>query len=106
MEVFASLIMEKMSKSKHQKKLWIWHRDNWTCHYCGKTVKESVLNVPDKATVDHIIPVSKGGGNRVDNLVTACVQCNSRKGNGEFRPYIKAGRLYGEKYLVSPGESP
>lgn len=32
-------------------------------------------------TLDHVVPVSKGGKNRWDNLVSACGPCNQRKGN-------------------------
>ena len=32
-------------------------------------------------TRDHIVPVSKGGGNSWENVVTACSPCNNRKGN-------------------------
>ena len=43
------------------------------CAYCGKT------NVP--LEIDHIIPKSRGGSNRVSNLTIACHECNQRKGN-------------------------
>ena len=33
----------------------------------------------DGCNVDHIVPVSKGGTNDLDNLVTACEQCNLGK---------------------------
>jgi len=35
--------------------------------------------------VDHIYPVSKGGTNSLDNLVAACVECNSGKSNGVLK---------------------
>ena len=41
------------------------------CFYCGEPA----------TTVDHIIPVSKGGHHSVGNLVPACQPCNSSKGN-------------------------
>jgi len=47
-------------------------RDRHRCQYCGST---------RELTLDHVTPVSKGGGNRWDNLVTACSRCNQRKGS-------------------------
>ena len=41
------------------------------CTYCGKRSKE--------LTVDHIIPLVKGGTNYIDNIVPACGRCNSSK---------------------------
>lgn len=35
----------------------------------------------DAPTLDHIVPVSKGGTNDEDNLVTSCYKCNQEKGN-------------------------
>ena len=43
------------------------------CSYCGKQ------NIP--LEVEHIIPKSRGGSNRVDNLCIACNPCNQKKGN-------------------------
>lgn len=44
---------------------------NYSCAYCGKT------NI--KLTKDHVIPVSKGGENTIDNIVPACWECNYNK---------------------------
>jgi 5-methylcytosine-specific restriction endonuclease McrA len=46
-----------------------WNR---TCAYCGAT------NVP--LEIEHIVPKSRGGSNRVSNLTLACHDCNQRKG--------------------------
>ena len=51
-------------------------RDNFVCQYCGKTITEY-----GDATVDHIIPQSRGGKDTYENLVLACKSCNSAKGN-------------------------
>ncbi|MEX2647474.1 MAG: HNH endonuclease [Alphaproteobacteria bacterium] len=56
-----------------ENRLKIYERDNYHCIYCGKQLTRFT------ATLDHITPVSEGGGNSVDNLKTACLQCNSRK---------------------------
>ena len=51
----------------------ILRRDNHTCQYCG-------IN-STRMTIDHIIPKQKGGLDTWENLITACVKCNSDKGN-------------------------
>ncbi len=52
----------------------IFLRDNHTCQYCGGTPPRSYL------TMDHVIPVVKGGKKTWDNIVTACRNCNVKKG--------------------------
>lgn len=51
----------------------VFKRDGFKCQYCGKCAPEVVLNV------DHIHPVSKGGGDDMMNYVAACVDCNAGK---------------------------
>lgn len=48
-------------------------KSNTKCYYCGCTVEES------KRTVDHKIPVSRGGLTKQDNLVMSCQKCNNEK---------------------------
>lgn len=49
------------------------HRDNHTCQYCGYA--------GDGLTLDHVIPRSRGGGDSWENIVSACVRCNVKKGS-------------------------
>ncbi len=49
----------------------VFQRDDFTCAYCG--VRGGRLEC------DHVIPISRGGTNEVDNLVTACCDCNRSK---------------------------
>jgi len=51
----------------------ILRRDGHRCQYCGR--HDAPL------TVDHIVPKAKLGEDTWENLVTACVLCNNRKGN-------------------------
>lgn len=53
----------------------IFSRDHHVCQYCEIKV------VGNDATVDHVVPRSKGGGSTWDNLVTACRRCNIKKGS-------------------------
>ena len=48
-------------------------RDDYTCAYCG------MLCTAREATVDHVLPVSRGGRSSWGNTVTACYRCNQRK---------------------------
>ncbi len=50
-------------------------RDDMTCQYCGATPRSSRgLNF------DHVVPRARGGKTCWENIVTACVACNSKKG--------------------------
>ncbi len=52
----------------------IFIRDQYICQYCGRSCKKH-------PTIDHIIPKSRGGKFSWDNVVTACIQCNQKKGS-------------------------
>jgi 5-methylcytosine-specific restriction endonuclease McrA len=47
-------------------------RDGYTCQYCGA--------VTTRPTLDHVVPRRLGGGTSWTNLLTACRECNQRKG--------------------------
>jgi 5-methylcytosine-specific restriction endonuclease McrA len=58
---------------------FLFARDGYRCQYCG--THRSELRHRQFLTRDHIVPISRGGGNSWDNVVTACSPCNNRKGN-------------------------
>jgi 5-methylcytosine-specific restriction endonuclease McrA len=49
---------------------------NNKCCYCGKEFTSD-----NRATIEHFVPKSKGGGDTIDNIRAACQWCNNRKGN-------------------------
>ena len=55
---------------------------NWRCAYCRKSMRKKER--ADKpwltATIDHVLPISRGGRNQRSNLVAACKGCNQAKG--------------------------
>ena len=53
----------------------VFLRDRFTCQYCGEAFASSAL------TFEHVIPRSRGGQTTWSNIVTACVPCNTGKGN-------------------------
>lgn len=48
----------------------------------------------DYATIDHIIPHSKGGPNIIENLTISCMDCNSNRGSVSFDDWKKIGLYY------------
>jgi 5-methylcytosine-specific restriction endonuclease McrA len=52
----------------------IIERDKWMCYLCG------VVCTRKNVTLDHIVPLSRGGNHTADNLRVACRSCNSSKG--------------------------
>lgn len=60
----------------------IFERDGWRCQICRRKVdRNKVFPHPRSPTIDHIIPLAKGGTHEPRNVQTACFLCNSRKGD-------------------------
>jgi len=69
-------------RKKTVKKVAVLSRllDADTCHYCGRALIFYEGNqYPLSATMDHVIPRSKGGDDSLGNLVVCCNQCNGIK---------------------------
>jgi len=52
-------------------RLAVFERDGYVCRYCGKST--------ERPHADHVYPESRGGATIVENLVTACRDCNMKK---------------------------
>ena len=53
----------------------VFLRDKFTCQYCGVLFPEADLNL------DHVMPRDRGGKSTWENIVTSCINCNTRKAN-------------------------
>lgn len=60
----------------------VYARDEWTCRLCGLSVQAD-LKWPDPGSpsLDHIVPLSRGGGHTYANVQLAHLRCNLVKGN-------------------------
>jgi 5-methylcytosine-specific restriction endonuclease McrA len=73
-----------------RKTLTFWKvadRDNLTCQLCGEPVSLTAQAPhPLSPSLDHIVPLSRGGSHSYDNVQLAHFLCNSRKGDGSAVP--------------------
>lgn len=74
----------------------VCRRDKWRCGICHRKVSQK-LRHPDamSATIDHVIPISQGGPNVMENVQLAHFHCNS----------LKRDRGFGQMSLLSPAVS-
>jgi 5-methylcytosine-specific restriction protein A len=61
------------ARALRQSQWWKRRRAGGTCHYCGNKVP------PSELTMDHLVPLVRGGRSTKGNLVPACKQCNAAK---------------------------
>lgn len=52
------------------------------CHYCGCWI------FPTNATLDHVVPRSRGGNNSLSNLLLCCRSCNQSKGSTPYKDFV------------------
>lgn len=79
---------EKHKARKLRKTRW-WQQktSSGTCYYCRQKVGFKNL------TMDHLVPLSRGGRSTKDNLVPCCKECNNRKKNSlsvEWDEYMQS----------------
>lgn len=70
-----SFIRAERQKARALRKTRWWQQktSSGTCHYCGRKV--GIKNL----TMDHVIPLSRGGRSTKGNLVPCCKPCNTAK---------------------------
>lgn len=99
-----------MAATSKRLRFEVFHRDSFTCQYCGRRPPEVVLEL------DHIYPQSRGGQSEELNLITSCLDCNRGKSDkilSQSTPhgdadlsYLKAEqeRLEYQRYLLASQE--
>jgi 5-methylcytosine-specific restriction protein A len=54
---------------------WKQRLGEGVCYYCEKRFSKELL------TMDHVVPIARGGRSTKQNCVVACKECNSKKGH-------------------------
>ncbi len=94
----------ELYKQKQKVKARLLRKSAWwrqkckegTCYYCKQSFP------PKELTMDHIIPISRGGSSDKLNLVPACHECNQVKNNRipfEWESYIKEKAIRAQNAL-------
>ncbi len=70
----SNLEAEKQKARKLRHSVW-WKRkiSNGICYYCGEKFSSDLL------TMDHVIPLTRGGSSEKINIVCCCKECNNKK---------------------------
>lgn len=77
------LPVDEATIRKEREKARALRKQNWwqakigkgVCHYCGRQVP------PKELTLDHLVPLARGGRSTKGNCVPACKECNNKKKN-------------------------
>ena len=93
MDYFISNVTDQEIKKEKQKardlrktQWWQRKRSEGKCFYCASAV------IPKELTMDHIVPIIRGGKSTKGNLVPACKECNNKKKHSlpmEWEEYMK-----------------
>ena len=74
-EVTEAAIKRERRKARDLRQSQWWKRqlDRGHCYYCGRPF------APSELTMDHIVPLARGGKSKKGNVAPACRDCNSKK---------------------------
>lgn len=77
---FSSSTIEERRLFTYEERKSTLKRSGGVCACCGKKLTTKTM------TMDHIVPISRGGTNLLENLVALCPECNKEKGNKLYMP--------------------
>jgi 5-methylcytosine-specific restriction endonuclease McrA len=75
--------MKTTRDKRKQRYKTLWDEQGGLCYFCDRPMRyrPSGYTHGKDGTLDHLIPRSKGGSNKMENLVLACCVCNNLKSN-------------------------
>jgi 5-methylcytosine-specific restriction endonuclease McrA len=94
---------KRTSRNARQIRL-IMLRDGRDCAYCGIRLYRKREDGEPKATVDHVIPKSRGGSDKLANKVICCPACNTAKADMDPAAWMK--KIWGDDLSQCPHELP
>lgn len=84
----------------------IYERDGWICQLCKKAVNPKLtFPNPACASLDHVIPLSRGGGHKTTNVQLAHLRCNTSRGNKVLNLSPRPPLIRKNKIVFTPSEA-
>jgi 5-methylcytosine-specific restriction protein A len=87
-DIPAEVVKREKARARElrQSQWWKRKRASGICHYCGRKFP------PQELTMDHLVPIIRGGTSTKGNVVPACKDCNNKKKHmlpSEWEEYLK-----------------
>lgn len=82
--------------------LALFNASLWKCVYCGRQLT-LIRSSESEATLDHIIPMARGGQNALCNVVPCCRACNNSKENREMLSWLDEQGLSLDRFAMRYG---
>lgn len=82
----------KASKAQKWLRTTLIKKHSGKCVLCSESVVLKPSDHSRAATIDHIIPVSRGGADVIANMQLACLECNRKKGDMTMEEYLSTAQ--------------
>ena len=74
---------KRAAKKNRERRARCWSAQGGRCFWCRAFVER------EQATLEHLVPLSRGGTNEPSNLAMACLTCNQKRGNLKWNSEIR-----------------
>lgn len=77
----------------NNRRIKLANRNQWRCYWCNHGMRPE-FGFQNSATIEHLLPRSQGGSNKVDNLQSACARCNRTRGIQDHDEFMLTAKTF------------
>ena len=78
----------------------------WRCSICHTMINPNATRLRDRLSIDHVLPVSRGGTDAIENLRPAHYGCNAARGDGSRTVRRRPTEIGITFFPTGPGQEP